>query len=70
LFTFLRHQGIDATNYRGGHAIRGAVVNRKVWGGNRTWRGAQTQSVLMSVLNTLRLRSASPIDWLQRKLLH
>jgi transposase len=69
LFAFLRHQDIDATNWRGEQAIRGAVVNRKVWGGNRTWRGAQTQSVLMSVLNTLRLRGLAPIDWLQRKLL-
>jgi transposase len=70
LFTFLRHEGIDATNFRGEQAIRGAVVNRKVWGGNRTWRGAQTQSVLMSILNTLRLRRADPIRWLQQKLLH
>jgi transposase len=70
LFTFLRHEGIDATNWRGEQAIRGAVVNRKVWGGNRTWRGARTQSVLMSVLNTLRLRGIDAIDWLQRKLLN
>lgn len=70
LFTFLKHEGIDATNWRGEQAIRGAVVNRKVWGGNRTWRGARTQSVLMSVLNTLRLRGEDAIDWLQRTLLH
>ena len=25
----------------GEQAIRPAVVNRKVWGGNRTWIGAQ-----------------------------
>jgi transposase len=70
LFTFLQNEGIDATNWRGEQAIRGAVVNRKVWGGNRTWRGAHTQSVLMSVLNTLRVRGIDAIDWLQRKLLH
>jgi transposase len=70
LFTFLKHQGIDATNWRAEHAIRGAVVNRKVWGGNRTWPGARTQSVLMSVINTLRLRGEDAIAWLQRKLLH
>jgi transposase len=29
LFTFLKHQGIDATNWRGEQALRGAVVNRK-----------------------------------------
>ena len=39
LFAFLRHPGIDATNYRAEQAIRPAVVNRKVWGGNRTEAG-------------------------------
>ncbi|MBF6607070.1 MAG: IS66 family transposase, partial [Chloroflexi bacterium] len=42
LFTFLDDTDIDATNWRGEQAIRPAVVNRKVWGGNRTWRGAAT----------------------------
>jgi hypothetical protein len=42
LFTFLRHPGLDATNWRGEHAMRYAVVNRKVWGGNRTYRGPTT----------------------------
>jgi hypothetical protein len=45
-------------------------VNRKVWGGNRTRRGADTQQVLMSVLRTLKLRGLDAIDWLQRKLTH
>jgi len=70
LFTYLRHTGIDATNWRGEHAMRQAVVNRKVWGGNRTRRGADMQAVLMSVLRTLKLRGAKPIDWLLRKLTH
>jgi transposase len=52
LFTFLRHQGIDATNFRAEQAIRPAVVNRKVWGGNRTEKGAVAQSILMTVLFT------------------
>jgi len=70
LFTFLTQEGIDATNFRGEQALRAAVVNRKVWGGNRTWRGAEMQSVLMSVLNTLRLQGEDAIAWLHRKLLH
>ena len=37
---------------RAEQAIRPAVVNRKVWGGNRTLRGARAQSVLTSVLRT------------------
>ena len=28
------------------------VIARKVWGGNRTWAGAQTQQILVSVLRT------------------
>jgi len=50
LFTFLRHRGIDATNYRAEQALRPAVVNRKVWGGNRTETGAAAQAILMTVL--------------------
>ena len=52
IFTFLRVPGIDATNWRGEQAIRPAVVNRKVWGGNRTHRGAEAQSIIMSVLQS------------------
>jgi len=52
LFTFLRHPGIDATNYRAEQALRPAVVNRKVWGGNRTEAGAAAPSILMTVLFT------------------
>jgi transposase len=52
LFTFLKLPGLDATNYRAEQALRPAVVNRKVWGGNRTPAGADAQSILMSVLRT------------------
>jgi len=52
LFTFLRQEGIDATNHQAEQAIRPAVVNRKVWGGNRTEAGAAAQSILMTVLFT------------------
>ena len=46
--------GLDATNWRGEQAIRPAVVARKVWGGNRTDRGAHTQEILISILQTCR----------------
>lgn len=52
LFMFLRFPGIDATNHKAEQAIRPAVVNRKVWGGNRTAAGAKAQSILMSVIFT------------------
>lgn len=52
LFTFL-HEGSAATNWRAEQALRPAVVNRKVWGGNRTAAGAAVQSALMTVMTTL-----------------
>jgi transposase len=52
LFTFLHCPGLDATNHAAERAIRGMVIARKVWGGNRTWAGAQTQQILVSVLRT------------------
>ena len=61
LFTFLIGPGLEATNWRAEQAIRPMVVTRKVWGGNRTRRGAHTQGILVSILQTCRqqLRSAS-----------
>ena len=68
LFTFLRHPGADATNWRGEQAIRPAVVNRKVWGGNRTEAGALAQSRIMSVMQTCKQRLADPFDFIRRQL--
>ncbi len=57
LFSFLFDPTIDATNWRAEQALRPAVVNRKVCGGNRSARGADTQHVLMSVLRTAQQRN-------------
>ncbi len=51
-FAFLIDPSIPATNYRAEQALRPAVVNRKVWGGNRTEAGAAAQGVILSVLRT------------------
>ena len=56
VFLFLRDPSIDATNWRAEQAVRPAVVTRKVCGGNRTRRGANTQQVLASVVRTARQR--------------
>jgi len=64
IFTFLRIPSIAATNWRAEQAIRPAVVNRKVWGGNRTTTGAQAQATLMSVIQTLFQQHRNPLDWL------
>ena len=52
LFTFLHDPKVPASNYWGEQAIRPAVVTRKVWGGNRTARGAHTQGTLASFLRS------------------
>jgi hypothetical protein len=54
LFTFLRCPGLEATNNAAERALRGVVIAREVWGGNRTWNGARTQGILTSVLRTCR----------------
>ena len=61
LFAFLRLPGVPATNWMAEQAIRPAVVNRKVWGGNRTWNGARHQERLMSILRTARQQQCDPI---------
>lgn len=53
IFSFLFDPTLDATNWRAEHALRPAVVTRKICGGgNRTRRGADSQQVLASVLRT------------------
>ncbi|MGC9225619.1 MAG: IS66 family transposase, partial [Terracidiphilus sp.] len=69
VFTFLYCPGLDATNYRAEQAIRPMVVTRKVWGGNRTEKGAHTQSVLVSILQTCR-QQLRPATALLEQLLH
>jgi transposase len=68
LFTFLRQPGIDATNYRAEQAIRPAVVNRKVWGGNRTPAGATAQAILMTILVTARQNGQEALEFFSRQL--
>jgi transposase len=63
-FWFLIDPTIAATNSEAEQALRPAVVNRKVWGGNRTWLGAHAQSVLTSVLRTCSQRSKNAFDFL------
>ncbi len=61
LFSFLTIDGVDATNWRGEQGVRPAVVNRKVWGGNRSDAGAQTQGRIMTFLRTAHQQGADAI---------
>lgn len=64
LFTFLHCPGLDATNHEAERAIRWMVIARKVWGGNRTWAGAQTQQILVSLMRTCWQQDKDPFAYL------
>jgi len=68
VFTFLYCPGLEATNWRAEQAIRPMVVTRKVWGGNRTTKGARTESILLSLLQTCRQQKRPVLPLLQRLL--
>jgi transposase len=67
-FTFLEHPEVEPTNWQGEQAIRPAVVNRKVWGGNRTWVGAHAQEVLLSVLATCQRLGRCALEFVSQTL--
>ena len=67
-FLFLINPVVPATNYRGEQAMRPAVVNRKVWGGNRTDAGAQAQAVTMSVLQTCKQQAQDALTYVSQTL--
>jgi transposase len=67
-FSFLTEPSVPATNWPAEQAIRPAVVNRKVWGGNRTAAGAAAQGVLMSVIETCRRQTRSALDFISATL--
>jgi len=63
IFSFLFDPTLDATNWRAEHALRPAVVTRKMCGGgNRTDRGATSQQILASVLRTADQRGLDATD--------
>jgi transposase len=67
-FAFLLDPQIPATNWPAEQATRPAVVNRKVWGGNRTDPGKEAQAITMSVIATCRQHDKSPLDYVSQAL--
>ena len=61
LFTFLRREDVEATDWRGEQAIRPAVVSRKTSGGSRSDLGADAQGILTSVFRTARQQGRDPV---------
>src|SRR5262245_3464180 len=67
-FTFLSEAEVPATNWQAEQAIRPAVVNRKVWGGNRTEAGARAQGILSSVIQTCKKQAKAALDFISQTL--
>jgi transposase len=65
-FMFLVDSRIPATNYQGEQALKVPIVNRKVWGGNRTPAGAEAQVVNASVIATCKNRLQSAITFISQ----
>ena len=62
IFTFLDYDYVPYDNNFAERQIRPAVILRKNSQSNRSDRGAATQTVLMSVYRTLRLRGHNPTE--------
>jgi transposase len=62
LLRFLYADGLDATNNQAERMLRPAVITRKTGGCNRTEGGAETHSILASVLTTCRQQGFSILD--------
>lgn len=64
LLTFLYEENLEASNWPAEQAIRPAVVNRKVSGGNRTGTGAHALEILASLFATCRQNAIDALDLL------
>jgi len=66
ILTFLYDPDIEAMNWPAEQAVRPLVVNRKVFGGNRTAAGGHAQEILGSVFATLTKRAVDTLSFLSR----
>jgi hypothetical protein len=65
-FTFLNHTNIPIDNNKAERALRHLVIKRKISYGSKTQRGAETTSILASVI--LSLKWNEPETWFQKYL--
>lgn len=64
LFRFVDNPEIDSTNNRAERGLRHAVVIRKISNGSRSKCGAETTANLLSVLQTAKLQTNNPMDFM------
>lgn len=62
LLTFLKHPEIEPTNNCAERYLRPSVIMRKLMFGNRSERGANNHSVIMSIIQTGILNKIKPLD--------
>ena len=65
-FTFLKHPGLPIDNNKAERCLRHLVLKRKISFGSKTQRGAETTSILASVI--LSLKWNDPENWFQKYL--
>ncbi len=64
-FLFLVAPGQPATNYLAEQALRTPIVNRKVFGGNRTDAGCQAQVITASTIQTCKQQKQSALSFIR-----
>lgn len=64
LFRFVDNPDIDSTNNRAEQGIRPAVVIRKISNGSRSEDGAEITANLLSVLQTAKLQTNNPVNFM------
>ena len=69
LLTALLYQGVPLTNNHAERTIRPLVVTRKISGGSRSYKGAQTHMTNMSIFQTIKLKNQPLIPTLREYLL-
>jgi len=67
-FSFLIDVNRPATNHRAEQALKTPIVNRKVWGGNRTPAGGKAQEATSSVLQTCKTRAIDTVNFISKAL--
>ena len=65
LFRFVNDPEIDPTNNISERELRALVIIRKISNGSRSTRGANTTAILLSIIQTLRLKEQNVLQGLQ-----
>ena len=64
-FLFLLDSSVPATNHQAEQALRTPIVNRKVFGGNRTDAGCRAQEIASSTIQTCKQQKRSAFAFLR-----